>query len=52
MRISLATFLKHFEIKPIEQEMKDAEDRRSFITQSVAKNQFHIKVKRRVPLNH
>lgn len=47
MRIAIATLLKTFEIKAIEQEMKDAEDRRQFITLTVPKNSFSIKVKRR-----
>ncbi|KAI8062339.1 cytochrome P450 [Gilbertella persicaria] len=47
MRISIATFLKHFDIAPIEQEMQDAEDRRHFITLQVAKNSFKLKAKRR-----
>ncbi|KAG2203174.1 hypothetical protein INT46_008932 [Mucor plumbeus] len=47
MRIAIATLLKTFEIKAIEQEMKDAEDRRQFITLTVPKNSFNIKIKRR-----
>jgi hypothetical protein len=47
MRIAIATLLKNFEIKAIEQEMKDAEDRRQFITLTVPKNSFNIKIKRR-----
>jgi hypothetical protein len=51
MRLSFATFLKHFDILPIEQEMKDAENVRCFITLTVAKSKFDIKAKRRIPLN-
>lgn len=47
MRIAIATLLKTFEIQPIEQEMKDTEDRRQFITLTVPKNRFNIKIKRR-----
>jgi cytochrome P450 len=47
MRICLSTFLKHFEIAPIEQEMKDAEEIRTFITMTIVKNSFKIRIKRR-----
>ncbi|KAI9473437.1 MAG: cytochrome P450 [Benjaminiella poitrasii] len=47
MRIAISTLLKNFEIVPIEQEMKDAQDRRAFVTLTVAKNSFCIKMKRR-----
>ncbi|KAI8346368.1 cytochrome P450 [Choanephora cucurbitarum] len=48
MRITVATFLKHFSIAAIPEEMKQAEERRHFITLQVAKNSFKIKAKRRV----
>ncbi|KAI7905070.1 cytochrome P450 [Cokeromyces recurvatus] len=47
MRMALASLLKYFEIAPIEQEIKDAQDRRSFVTLTVAKNSVRIKIKRR-----
>jgi hypothetical protein len=47
MRISLASLLKHFDIAPIPQEMEDSKNRRHFITLTVEKNSFKIKVKRR-----
>ncbi|KAI8879798.1 cytochrome P450 [Backusella circina FSU 941] len=47
MRLSLSALLKYYEILPIEQEMKDAEERRAYITLGVAKNSFKIIVKRR-----
>lgn len=50
MRISLASFLKHFEVAPIPQEMEDAKEIRTYITMTVAKRSFEIKVKRRIPL--
>ncbi|KAI8056335.1 cytochrome P450 [Gilbertella persicaria] len=47
MKISLATLLKYFEIESIEQEMKDALNRRVFITLGMEKNSFKIKMKRK-----
>ncbi|KAI8641354.1 cytochrome P450 [Parasitella parasitica] len=47
MRIAIATLLKTFEIKAIDQEMEDAKDRRQFITLTVPKNSFNVKIKRR-----
>ncbi|CEP11856.1 hypothetical protein [Parasitella parasitica] len=47
MRIAIATLLKTYEIKAIDKEMKDAEDRRQFVTLTVANNSFNIKIKRR-----
>ncbi|KAI8364059.1 cytochrome P450 [Blakeslea trispora] len=48
MRITVATFLKHFDIVAIPEEMEHAEDKRHFITLQVAKNSFKVKAKRRV----
>lgn len=47
MRLSIATVLKHFDIKPIPSEMKDGEVRRQFVTLRIAKNSFSVKIKRR-----
>lgn len=48
MRLALSSLLKNFEFLPIEQEMLDAQDIRTFITMTVAKSKFNVKVKRRV----
>ena len=47
MRITLATFLRLYDIAPIEQEMEESKDLRQFITMSVAKGSFNVRVKRR-----
>jgi cytochrome P450 len=47
MRIALATFFKHYDIAPIEKEMQDSKDIRQYITMSVAKSSFSVKIKRR-----
>ncbi|KAI8982259.1 cytochrome P450 [Mycotypha africana] len=48
MRIAIATLLKTYDIAPIPQEMEDATSRRHFITMTVQKNSFKIKMKRRI----
>ncbi|KAI8379333.1 cytochrome P450 [Radiomyces spectabilis] len=47
MRITIATLVKLYDMKPIPQELKDAEQRRHFITLTVAKNSFKLLMKRR-----
>lgn len=47
MRILIATVLKTYDIQPIEQEMIGSHERRQFITLSIPKNSFNIKIKRR-----
>jgi cytochrome P450 len=48
MRIALATFLKHFDIAPIDEEMKETTKLRQRITLSLKKPSFNIKIKRRI----
>lgn len=47
MRIAIATIMKYFDLQSIPSEMKDATVRRQFITQTIEKNSFKVKVKRR-----
>ncbi|CAO3652710.1 unnamed protein product [Mucor hiemalis] len=47
MRLALSSLLKNFELQPIEQEMLDAQDIRTFITMTVAKSKFNVTIKRR-----
>lgn len=47
MRLAIATLVKHYDFEPIPQELKDAKDKRQFITLQVAKNSFKIRIKRR-----
>ncbi|KAF1799833.1 cytochrome P450 CYP5313 [Mucor lusitanicus] len=47
MRLVIATLLKTYEIQPIEEEMKEAKERRHFITLTVPSCKFNIKIRRR-----
>ncbi|ORY90987.1 cytochrome P450 [Syncephalastrum racemosum] len=47
MRLAIATLVKHYDFKPIPQELEDAKDKRQFITLQVAKNSFRARIKRR-----
>ncbi|KAI8882446.1 cytochrome P450 [Backusella circina FSU 941] len=47
MRVALACLLKYYDIQPIEAEMKDSIDVRHFITLTVKKTSFKIRVKHR-----
>ncbi|CAO3619566.1 unnamed protein product [Cunninghamella echinulata] len=47
MRLSIATLVKHYEFKAIPEELDNAKDLRQFITLTVEKNQFRIKLKPR-----
>lgn len=48
IRLCLTTLLKHFEFCAIPSEMDDALNLRTFITLTVAKSTFDVKLKRRV----
>ncbi|ORZ00125.1 cytochrome P450 [Syncephalastrum racemosum] len=47
MRISLATLVKYYDLKPIPQELEDAKDIRQYLTLQVTKNSFKCLVKPR-----
>lgn len=47
MRIALATLVKHYDLKPIPQELKDAERTVQYLTAQVEKNSFKVLMKRR-----
>jgi hypothetical protein len=47
MRVALSCLLKYYEIQPIEKEMEDSNEVRHFITLTVKKSSFKIRIKHR-----
>jgi hypothetical protein len=47
MRVALSSFLKYYEMAPIEKELEDSKDVRLYITLGVKKNSFKVRVKHR-----
>lgn len=49
MRLSIASLVKHYDMRAIPEELEHAKDRRQFVTLNIAKHSFKIQIRRRVP---
>jgi hypothetical protein len=47
MRLALSAVIKHYELMPIEQELKNSEDQIVYLTLMLKSNSFKVKVKQR-----
>ncbi|KAI8882441.1 cytochrome P450 [Backusella circina FSU 941] len=47
IRLALSAIVKHFELKPIEQELKSSDDQRVYITLMLKNNSFKVKMRQR-----